>query len=57
MLWRFEVGLSIQSVNYIYNYHDAATVIKQNDSGESIIVHDEIKNFMETRYVSSIEAS
>ena len=47
-----EVVSSIQSVKFIYKYiykgHDAAAVIIQSDSGDSIIEHDEIKNFIET---------
>ena len=55
-----EAVSSIQSVKYIYKYiykgHDAAADVIQNSSGESVIKHDEIRNFIETRYVGPVEA-
>ncbi|XP_015124346.1 uncharacterized protein LOC107046271 [Diachasma alloeum] len=56
-----EVVSSIKAVKYLYKYvtkgHDAAA-IEVSDSGitENVIEHDEIRNFLETRYVSPVEA-
>ena len=54
-----EVCSSIKSVKYLFKYvykgHDAAKVVIE-ESGNSTIVWDEIKNFLNARYVSSPEA-
>ncbi|KYN21838.1 ATP-dependent DNA helicase PIF1, partial [Trachymyrmex cornetzi] len=54
-----EIVSSIRSVKYLYKYiykgHDAASVI----IGENIdktIIHDEIRDFIEARYVGPVEA-
>ncbi|XP_071643019.1 uncharacterized protein [Temnothorax longispinosus] len=54
-----EIVTSIRSVKYLYKYiykgHDAASVI----IGENIdktIIHDEIQDFIEARYVGPVEA-
>ncbi|XP_011313593.1 uncharacterized protein, partial [Fopius arisanus] len=56
-----EVVTSIKSVKYLYKYiykgHDAACVtINDPETNENIISHDEIKNFVEARYVGPAEA-
>ena len=56
-----EVVSSIKSVKYLYKYvykgNDmAAVTISQIVDGKTVIVHDEIKQYIETRYVSPIEA-
>ena len=57
-----EIVSSIQSVKYIYKYtykghYAASVVIQANNSEGSIVEHDEIKHFVETRYVSPTEAA
>ncbi|XP_044005453.1 uncharacterized protein LOC122850360 [Aphidius gifuensis] len=53
-----EIVLTIQSVKYLYKYiykgHDAAA-IEVTNMNERSINHDEIHNFIETRYVSPVE--
>ena len=55
-----EVCSSIQSIKYIHKYiykgHDAASVVITNNTNETVIEHDEIKQFVETRYVGPSEA-
>ncbi|XP_043463735.1 uncharacterized protein LOC122499439 [Leptopilina heterotoma] len=57
-----EVVSSIKSVKYVYKYtiykgHNAATVvISDRGSDETLINHDEINNYLETRYVGPVEA-
>jgi len=55
-----EIVSSIKSVKYLYKYiykgHDTASVIIEEDVNNIEIVHDEIKDFIEARYVGSVEA-
>ncbi|CAG9765932.1 unnamed protein product [Ceutorhynchus assimilis] len=55
-----EVVSSIKSVKYLYKYvykgHDAANIII-SESNSTTIEHDEIRNFIETRYVGPVEAA
>lgn len=55
-----EVCSSIQSIKYLHKYinkgHDAASVIITNSTNETVVEHDEIKQFVETRYVGPAEA-
>lgn len=55
-----EVVSSIKSVKYLHKYvykgHDSATVIIENTPNEIIVNHDEIKNYVDTRYVGPVEA-
>ena len=56
-----EVCSSIKSIKYLHKYiykgHDAASVIITNStSDEAVIEHDEIKQFVEARYVGPSEA-
>ncbi|XP_043468035.1 uncharacterized protein LOC122502175 [Leptopilina heterotoma] len=58
-----EVVTSIKAVKYLYKYifkgHDAASVVIQDtpsNDERSVIDHDEIKSYIETRYVSPPEA-
>ncbi|KYN14600.1 ATP-dependent DNA helicase PIF1 [Trachymyrmex cornetzi] len=55
-----EVVSSIKSVKYLYKYiykgHDAATITIEPMTDNVIIDHDEIRNFIETRYVGPVEA-
>ncbi|XP_046745540.1 uncharacterized protein LOC124410885 [Diprion similis] len=54
-----EVVSSIKSVKYLYKYihkgHDAAAVTVV-DGNPSIVEHDEIRDYLETRYVGPVEA-
>ncbi|XP_034934873.1 uncharacterized protein [Chelonus insularis] len=57
-----EAVASIKSVKYLFKYvykgHDCATVtVGETSSDNSVVNHDEIKNYIETRYVSPIEAT
>lgn len=57
-----EVVSSVQSVKYLFKYihksHDCAAVtVGEVPSEQSIINHNEIKNYIEARYVSPIEAT
>ncbi|XP_036150216.1 uncharacterized protein LOC118648093 isoform X2 [Monomorium pharaonis] len=55
-----EVVSSIKSIKYLYKYiykgHDAASVVIEQDVNNVEIVHDEIKDFIEARYVGPVEA-
>ncbi|XP_011858756.1 PREDICTED: uncharacterized protein LOC105556283 [Vollenhovia emeryi] len=55
-----EVVSSIKSVKYLYKYiykgHDAASVVIGENLNNIEIVHDEIKDFIEARYVGPVEA-
>ncbi|XP_033229064.1 uncharacterized protein LOC117180683 [Belonocnema kinseyi] len=56
-----EEASSIKSVKYSYKYiyegHDAATVVfTENDCDQRVIHHAVIRNFIETRYFSPVEA-
>ena len=55
-----EVVSSMKSVKYIYKYmckgHDAAAVIIQENSEDSVLEHDEIKQFVESLCVGPVEA-
>ncbi|XP_063990617.1 uncharacterized protein LOC135169496 [Diachasmimorpha longicaudata] len=55
-----EIVSSIKSVKYLYKYiykgHDSASVIVSNTENQNEIHHDEIRNFIDTRYVSPVEA-
>ena len=59
-----EVVLSVKSVKYLYKYlhkgHDSAAItverpIAENTDQNNIINHDEIKDFIESRYVGPVE--
>ncbi|XP_011859152.1 PREDICTED: uncharacterized protein LOC105556668 [Vollenhovia emeryi] len=56
-----EVVSSIKSVKYLYKYiykgHDAATITIEPITENVIIDHDEIRDFIEARYVGPVEAS
>ena len=56
-----EVTTSIQSVKYLYKYVykglDAANVTISENGNERVINHDEIRDYIETRYVGPVEAS
>lgn len=53
-----EICASVKSVKYLYKYvykgHDAAKMVIAN-GGENVLIHDEIKNFVEMRYVAPHE--
>jgi len=55
-----EVVSSIKSVKYLYKYiykgHDAAAITIESITNNITIDHDEIRNFIETRYVGPVEA-
>ncbi|KYM96549.1 ATP-dependent DNA helicase PIF1 [Cyphomyrmex costatus] len=55
-----EVVSSIKSVKYLYKYiykgHDAAAITIEPITDNVIIDHDEVRNFIETRYVGPVEA-
>lgn len=56
-----EVVSSIKSEKYLYKYiykghHAAEVIITENDCNERVMHCDEIQNFVETRYVSPVEA-
>ena len=55
-----DVVSTILSVKYLYKYvykgHDAATVTIGESNNENFVNHDEINNFIETRYVGPAEA-
>lgn len=55
-----EVASSVKSVKYLYKYiykdHDTAG-ITIGETNESIIEHDEIRSFIEARYVGPVEAA
>ncbi|XP_070517881.1 uncharacterized protein [Cardiocondyla obscurior] len=55
-----EIVSSIKSVKYLYKYiykdHDAATITIEPVTENVIIDHDEIRDFIETRYVGPVEA-
>ncbi|XP_018360460.1 PREDICTED: uncharacterized protein LOC108759485 [Trachymyrmex cornetzi] len=55
-----EIVSSIKSVKYLYKYiykgHDAASFVIENNVNDTEIVHDEIKDFIEARYVGPVEA-
>ncbi|XP_043464096.1 uncharacterized protein LOC122499686 [Leptopilina heterotoma] len=55
------VGGGIESVKYLHKYmykgHDSAAInISETSNEESIVNHDEIKNFIDGRYVGPVEA-
>jgi len=56
-----EVVSSIKSVKYLYKYiyngHDVAAITIEPVTENVIIDHDEIRDFIETRYVGPVEAS
>ena len=55
-----EVVSSVRSVKCLYKYvykgHDAANIIIEDANNDMIIKHDEVRNYIETRYVSPVEA-
>ncbi|KYN18615.1 hypothetical protein ALC57_09070, partial [Trachymyrmex cornetzi] len=55
-----EIISSIKSVKYLYKYiykgHDVAAITIEPITDNVIIDHDEIRNFIETRYVGPVEA-
>jgi len=56
-----EVVSSIKSVKYLYKYiykgHDVAAITIEPITENIIIDHDEIHNYIETRYIGPVEAS
>ncbi|XP_031788347.1 uncharacterized protein LOC116417731 [Nasonia vitripennis] len=56
-----EAVSSIRAVKYMYKYiykgHDAANVVLTEQNEERVINHDEIKDYLEARYVVSVEAA
>ena len=55
-----KIVTSIRSVKYLYKYvykgHDAATVTITEPNNKRIINHDEVSDYIETRYVGPVEA-
>ncbi|GBN32813.1 hypothetical protein AVEN_232167-1 [Araneus ventricosus] len=55
-----EICSSIKSIKYIFKYvykgHDCAKVVFENN-GQGSITWDEIKNFLDARYISAPEAT
>ena len=55
-----EIVTNIKSVKYLYKYiykgHDAASVVIGEFTSERELTHDEIKAFVEARYVGPVEA-
>ena len=55
-----EAVSSIKSVKYLFKYvykgYDAANIVIEETSDSTTVNQDEIKNFIDTRYVSSVEA-
>ena len=55
-----EVVSSVKSVKYLYKYvykaYDAANIIVEESNNERLINHDEVRSFIETRYVNPVEA-
>ena len=55
-----EVVSSVKSVKYLYKYvykgYDAANIIVEESNNERLLNHDEVRSFIETRYVSPVEA-
>ena len=41
---------------YVYKGYDAANIIVEESNNERVINHDEVRSFIETRYVSPAEA-
>lgn len=56
-----EIVSSIKSVKYLYKYiykgHDAAAITIEPTTDNTIIDHDEIRDYIEARYVGPVEAS
>ncbi|XP_032690659.1 uncharacterized protein LOC116853632 [Odontomachus brunneus] len=52
-----EVVSSIKSVKYLYKGHDAATVTVEPVTEDVVLEHDEIRDYIEARYVGPVEAS
>ena len=54
------VQSSVQLVKYLNKYvykgHDAASITIEGTYNETVINHDEIRSYVETRYISSVEA-
>ena len=55
-----EVVSSVKSVKYLYKYvykgYDAANITIEENDNDRVINHDEIRSYIETRYVSPVEA-
>ncbi|XP_058789991.1 uncharacterized protein LOC131663540 [Phymastichus coffea] len=55
-----EAVSSICAVKYLYKYiykgHDAATVVIQNSENGTVVIHNEICQFLDARYVGPVEA-
>uniref|UniRef100_A0ABD2WRH7 ATP-dependent DNA helicase n=1 Tax=Trichogramma kaykai TaxID=54128 RepID=A0ABD2WRH7_9HYME len=55
-----EIVTSIRSVKYLYKYvykgHDAANVTIEDHPDQKIVNHDEITNFIDSRYVGPVES-
>ena len=41
---------------YVYKGYDAANIIVEESNNERLINHDEVRSFIETQYVSPVEA-
>ena len=41
---------------YVYKVYDAANIIVAESNNERLINHDEVRSFIETRYVNPVEA-
>lgn len=56
-----EVVSSIKSVKYLYKYiykgHDAATITIEPVTEDIVLDHNEIRDYIEARYVGPVEAS
>ena len=52
---------SVKSVKYLYKYvykgYNAANIIIEESNNMRVINHDEVCSFLETRYLSPVEAS
>ena len=55
-----EVVSSVKSVKYLYKYvykgYNAANIIVEESNNARLINHDEVRSFIETRYVNPVEA-
>ena len=51
---------SVKSVKYLYKYvykgYDAVNIVVEESNNERLINHDEVRSFIETRYVNLVEA-
>ena len=53
-----KVVYSVKSVKYLYKYvykgHDAANIIVEESNNERLINNDDVRSFIETRYVNPV---